>query len=175
MKWRSETFFGNAERELALSFSSRLAKFPAMPSANDFPARGRIAETNGDGVIFEPAGTTYRLYLKLANGEQSYSGPVGKPVEGLVRIRARKVWTVPSGGNFVAPIFGPPKTVQGRVKWLDEQHLVVHAGTTFLVDLPSAEAAVDLANGPIEVGALVNVTALPGAVFEPRIAAESRV
>ena len=86
---------------------------------------------------------------------------------------ARKVWTVPSGGNFIAPIFGPPKTIQGRVKWLDEKTLVVHAGTSFLVELPASDQALDLANGPIEVGAMVNVTASPGATAELLTAATS--
>ena len=48
-----------------------------------------------------------------------------RPVEALVRVRARKVWTVPSGGLFVAPIFGPPRIVQGRVRALDEHEIVI--------------------------------------------------
>jgi hypothetical protein len=87
-------------------------------------------------------------------------------VEARIRVQARKVWTVPSGGNFIQPIFGPPRIIQGRVKYADDRQLVVHAGATFLVDLPTAETAVDLPNGPIVVGAMVNVTALPGAVVE---------
>ena len=34
------------------------------------------------------------------------------------------------------------------------------------VNLPDDDIVYDLANGPIRVGALVNVTALPGATFE---------
>ena len=36
----------------------------------------------------------------------------------------------------------------------------------FLIDLPSAEHAVDLPSGPITVGNMVNVTALPGATID---------
>ncbi len=42
------------------------------------------------------------MHLKTANGK--YDGPTNTPVEAVVRVAARKVWTVPSGGNFVAPI-----------------------------------------------------------------------
>ena len=97
-------------------------------------------------------------------------GPIDRPVEAVIRAQARKVWTVPSGGNFVQPIFGPPRIVQGRVKWLDETTLVVQAGTHFVIDVPASDRAFGLANGAIEAGSLVNVTVLPGATFELRTA-----
>lgn len=133
-----------------------------MADMNDFPARGRVRQVDGDRLIFLPAGTNYELHLKLADG--AYTGPIDQPVEGFIRLNARKLWTVPSGGNFVSPIFGPPKIVQGRVKWLDTQHIVVHAGTNFLIEVPFSDDAIDLANGAIEVGSMVNVTA-PGGTF----------
>jgi hypothetical protein len=87
-------------------------------------------------------------------------------VKGIIRVKARKVWTVPSGGNFIAPIFGPPKTIQGRVKAGDAKHLIVHAGCQIYVDLPDEDIVFDLANGAIKIGSIVNVTAFPGATFE---------
>lgn len=136
-----------------------------MPDLMDFPARGRIKQVNDGSVVFLPAGTNYELHLKTSDGP--YTGPVDQPIQGLIRVTARKLWTVPSGGNFIAPIFGSPRTIQGRVKWLDSQLLVVQAGTNFVVEVPSADAAIDLANGIIELASLVNVTALPGATFSP--------
>jgi hypothetical protein len=134
-----------------------------MPEINDFPARGRIKQVNGDTVVFQPAGTNYEIHLKSSDGP--YAGPVDQPIQGLIRVNARKLWTVPSGGNFVAPIFGSPRTIQGRVKWIEAPSIVVQAGTHFVVEVPSADAAIDLANGVIELGSLVNVTAMPGATF----------
>ena len=52
------------------------------------------------------------------------------------------------------------------MKWLDERRVVIQAGTNFLVELPASDNAYDLPSGAIELGALVNVTALPGATFE---------
>lgn len=133
-----------------------------MPTFHDFPARGRVIKVDGQRVVFHPVNTTYNMHLGVAAGAML---PADVPVEALVRVRARKVWTVPSGGLFVAPIVGPPKIVQGRVKHLDEEYVVLDAGLHVVVELPNDGAAYDLARGPVEVGALVNVTVLPGATF----------
>ncbi len=135
-----------------------------MINPREFPSRGKILGVHVDKVILQPVGTTYQLHLERA---AEVSAQVGaRLVDGVVRVRARKVWTVPSGGLFVAPIFGPPRIVQGRVRALDEHEMVVNAGLPIVVELPVASSAFDLANGPISVGTLVNVTVLPGARFE---------
>ena len=128
------------------------------------PAKGKVVETRDGGVIFQPRGTNYELHLAVAGG---YNGPLKKPVLGLVRVKARKVYTVPSGGNFVVPILGQPRIIQGRVMAMSESQIVVHAGGPVLVDLPEDGHAVDLANGPVAEGSIVNVVAFPGASFEP--------
>ena len=125
-------------------------------------AKGRVTGTKDGLVVFAPSGTNYELHLACPG----YKGPVGTLTGGIIRAVARKVWTVPSGGNFISPIFGPPRTIQGRVRALDETSIVVQAGAPIVVEVPDEPAVIDLANGPIVVGALVNVTALPGATFE---------
>ena len=137
-----------------------------MPTATpiECPTHGKIIQVlDDDAVVFAPSGTSYELRLRT---DGRYAGTLNTPVEVVVRATARKVWTVPSGGNFIAPIQGPPKIVQGRVTYADERQLVVRAGATFLIDLPSAEHAVDLPNGPITVGNMVNVTTFAGATIE---------
>jgi hypothetical protein len=126
-------------------------------------ALGKVLSAGNGTVIFNPAGTNYELKL-VAPG---YAGPAqGPPVRGIIRVTARKVWTVPSGGNFIAPIFGPPRTIQGRVRSIGTGRMVVHAGCQIWVELPDNDIVYDLARGPIRVGGIVNVTALPGATFE---------
>jgi hypothetical protein len=127
-----------------------------------FPARGKVMAVKDGTVVFAPSGTNYELHLVAPN----YDGPIGTLVDGFLRAVARKVWTVPSGGLFVAPIFGPPRTIQGRVRSMDGRSIVLQAGALFVVELPEADTAYDLARGPVAVGALVNVVALPGARFE---------
>ncbi len=135
-----------------------------MAKASDFPAIGVVLEKKADdlSVVFRPRETTYEIELLAKN----YDGPIGQRVEGHIRLSARKVYTVPSGGNFISPIFGTPRIVQGRVKSLDEKEMVVQAGTPVIVELPKEESAYDLVRGDLTVGSLVNVVALPGARFE---------
>ena len=133
-----------------------------MPSPSDFPTTGKVTAVKDDIVLFVPRGTTYEMHLKLIGAAPA----IGTPVDALIRVNARKVWTVPSGGNFLVPIMGPTKIVQGQVRYCDDKQLVVKAGANVIVNLPTADSAVDLPNGPIAVGQMVNVTALPGASVE---------
>ena len=134
-----------------------------MPSLAAFAARGKVIRVNDDSVVFQPKDTNYELQL-VTKGK--YDGPVNVPINVQVRATVRKLLTVPSGGAFISPIFGPPKTVQGRVKHVEEGAIVVQAGMPFVLDLPSADHQLDLNNGPITVGHMVNAIVLPGATFE---------
>ena len=136
-----------------------------MPiNPHEFATPGKIIAVDGDdAVVFAPRGTSYELRLRTAT---RYAGATNTPVEAVIRVVARKVWTVPSGGNFISPIQGPPRIVQGRVRAANERQLVVHGGAAFVVDLPADDHAVDLPNGPITLGHMVNVTAMPGATIE---------
>jgi hypothetical protein len=133
-----------------------------MASIWDFPAKGKVIEIKGSLIVFQPANTTYHLYL--AGGP--YNGPLKTPVEILIRAYARKLWTVPSGGNFVAPIMGTPRTIQGRVRFVDGQTIIVQAGVPVAIALPANDSGVDLNCGALGVGSLVNVMVMPGVSFE---------
>jgi hypothetical protein len=136
-----------------------------MPRLTDFTSRGRVNATRDadHAIVFNPTGTNYALHLQPP---EAYAGPIDEPVDVLIRVSARKVYTVPSGGNFVAPIVGPPRTIQGRVRCIDGVFVVVHAGPNFIVELPASETAIDLNTGPITIGSMLNVVALPGATIE---------
>jgi hypothetical protein len=129
------------------------------------PARGKVTAVKEPLVFFAPSGTNYDLHLVAP---PNYVATIGGLIDCVIRVTARKVWTVPSGGNFIAPIFGPPRTIQGRVRAIhDERLITVHAGAPILVELPEEDTGIDLVNGPIAVGAMVNLMAMPGARFEP--------
>lgn len=125
-------------------------------------ASGKVTRVDADGVVFNPTGTNYELFLETSG----YSGPLNAPVRCLIRVKARKVYTVSSGGNFITPIFGPPRIVQGGVRAADVRSLVVHAAVPFHVELPAIESGIDLDDGPITIGRMVNVVCLPGARAE---------
>jgi len=133
-----------------------------MATATAIYASGKVTAVKDGKIIFAPTGTNYELELACPR----YAGPVGKPVKGIVRVQARKVWTVPSGGNFITPLFGPPKIIQGRVRSLDARRLVVQAGTPITVELPDDDTVYDMANGAIAENVMVNVTAFAGGEFE---------
>jgi hypothetical protein len=135
-----------------------------MPSPLDFPARGKVLRVEGNVVVFNPTGTTYELHLVNTGGE--LPTPSQSAVSCHIRAEARKVWTMSSGGNFVTPIIGPLRVVQGRVRYLDERTAVVQAGVPVILTLPALPSAYDLERGPIEPAAMINVTLLAGATFE---------
>jgi hypothetical protein len=134
----------------------------AETTTTPLPAFGKVIRVEDGAVIFTPSGTRYELYLDAP----PYNGPVNQPVKCIIRVKAKKVYTVPSGGNFVTPIFGPPRIVQGRVRSGDDRSLVIHAAAPIHVEVPAVESAIDLDEGPIAVGKMVNVVCEPGARAE---------
>ena len=135
-----------------------------MPSPLDFPARGKILSASGNIVIFNPAATTYELQL-INQGAQLPTAS-SATISCFIRCQARKVWTMASGGNFITPIFGPPRVVQGRVRYLDETLAVIQAGAPVILTWPPDSNAFDLVNGDIQPGVMINATLLQGATFE---------
>jgi len=123
--------------------------------------KGTVLGTQGSAVVFQPLNTTYNLYLQPANGT-----PAEGPAAVVVKATARKVYTVPSGGLFVSPIMGPPKTFQGRVIDAKDDSITLDCGVIVNVKLPNIAGGVELACGPISVGSLVNVIAVAGATLE---------
>jgi hypothetical protein len=122
-------------------------------------ASGKVIAVKDGVAVFNPTGTRYELHLVGA-----YDGSLNTPVKCTIRATARKVYTVPSGGNYITPIFGPPRIVQGMVRSADPRMIVVHAGGCPLqIDLPAAESGIDLDDGPIYMGKMVNVVCEPGA------------
>lgn len=134
-----------------------------MPSLADFAARGKVIAVNDAFVVFAPKDTNYELQLVTMG---RYDGPVNIPVDARVRAVVRKLLTVSTGGAFVSPIFGSPRTIQGRLRHVEEGTLVVQAGIPFILELPAADHALDLNNGPIAMGTMVNAIVLAGATFE---------
>jgi hypothetical protein len=138
-----------------------LRYIPVM--TNGFLARGKVMEANDSLIVFQPSNTNYQMHLRPT---RPYSGPVGQPIDARIQAKAMKIYTVPSGGGFIAPLFGPPKTIQGRALLLDEKSVVIEAGVPIVVEIPQADSGVDLSEGPLAVGSIVNAVALPGATFE---------
>jgi hypothetical protein len=137
-----------------------MAEVSSAPAVK--PSVGKVTAVENGIVVFNPTGTRYEF--RLAG---SFKGEPNTPVKCKIRVKARKVYTVPSGGSFVSPIYGPPRIVQGQVRSADNRTLVVQAAEcSFHVELPAEESGIDLDDGPIYAGRLVNVVCEPGARVE---------
>lgn len=135
-----------------------------MANETDFPTRGKVIKVEDDRIVFAPSNTSYEIELTTPAGR--YEGPQNILVEGVIRALGRKMYTVPSGGGWITPIFGKPRIIQGHVRHIDERYVVIDAGATFLVKYPDGEGATSLSHGPLRVGSMVNFTLLPGSTFE---------
>ena len=137
-----------------------MAEVTSAPAVK--PSAGKVTASENGIVVFNPTGTRYEF--RLAG---SFGGQINAPVKCKFRVKARKVYTVPSGGSFVSPIYGPPRIVQGQVRTAESRSLVVQAaGCAFHVELPTDDSGIDLDDGPIFAGRLVNVVCEPGARVE---------
>lgn len=123
--------------------------------------RGTVVSCTGGKLVLAVDNTNYQLQLDCAANLAT-----GERVQGTVVVKARKVWTVSAGGNFINPLFGPPGVVQGMVRVADAKRLVVQAGTSVCVELPENRDAYDLKNGELVPGVMVNITTIPGSRFE---------
>jgi hypothetical protein len=63
-------------------------------------------------VIIEFPNTSYRTHLVPT---RPIKGDLGKRILGVIRVDARRVDTVDTGGKYIEPVFGRPRRVQGRV------------------------------------------------------------
>jgi len=133
-----------------------------MPLNTDFPSRGHVIEVADQHVVFAPNGFRCRLQLQTRS---RYAGPLNVPVNAIVHGVARQLWTIAAGGNFIAPIFGSPRTVQGRVKFISDSEVVVQAGLPIVLQLPQSDMAIDLTNGQMAVGVMINAMVMPGMEF----------
>jgi hypothetical protein len=135
-----------------------------MASVTDFHARGKILSITGNVVVFAPLNTNYELRLDAAGSLEG--AQTGVVIDAIISATPRKIWTVSSGGNFIAPIFGPPRIIQGRVRYLEETFMIVQAGVPIVVSLPKDEKIYDLTHGAVTLAGLVNVAAQRGASFK---------
>ena len=131
--------------------------------ASEDTVQGEVRSVGDGKIVLNPAGTSYELDLRL---EVDSGATAGAVVRGTVHVKGRKVWTVSAGGRFVTPICGEPRVIQGWVKHAEPGCLVVEAGLSVIVELPPEPSAYDLVNGPVVVGALVNITLFPRAAYQ---------
>lgn len=125
-------------------------------------ARAVLDEATNDRVVLTFPNTNYRLHLKVLKAP---STPVGKRIHGTVRVGARRIDNVRTGGAYIEPVYGEPRRVQGDVLAIDtaDQTITINAGPCPIVvkvgPLQKAEQ--------FKPGDFVSFDALSGASFLP--------
>jgi hypothetical protein len=127
-------------------------------------ARGTLAGL-AEATLTKPAmikfavpNTSYELYLQP---DGAVHANVGKRLIGIIKASARRVDVVGTGGQFVEPVFGRPRRVQGTVVAITPEAIVVDAGVTIHLSLT------DSRQNPTQfsIGQLVSCDVLDGATF----------
>ena len=127
-------------------------------------AEGTVRSASDGKLVLNLAGTNYELHLGT-----SATVVADDIVQGTITVKARKVWTIPAGGNLIQPLQGEPRVVQGKVKSVDGSTIVVQASAPIHVQLPAERTSFDLKNGQLAPGVMVNLTLMPGARFEKAV------
>lgn len=110
-------------------------------------------------IKFAVPNTSYELHL-LPDG--AVHSNIGKRLIGVIKASARRVDVVGTGGQFVEPVFGRPRRVQGTVVGLTADAIVIDAGVTMHLSLTDARQN----PGQFSPGQLVACDVLDGATFK---------
>lgn len=117
---------------------------------------------SGGTLVLSVPGTEYTL--ELSAGSRT-AVAVGKRVSGEISGKAQKLHRAHAGGEFIEPVEGHPRIVQGRVRETDASgnRLLIHAVVPMWISLSSDQSARGFMPGDI-----VNFYMESGVVFTPR-------
>lgn len=109
-------------------------------------------------VVLSVPDTSYQIYLIP-------TVPVtvrpGHRVIGTIRMSARRIDEVQSGGRYLEPVFGRPRRVQGTIIAIESDAIVVNAGVPVWVQPTDPRQS----PSDFRVGQFVSFDALDGATF----------
>ena len=111
--------------------------------------------------IFAVPGTGYRLTLQVPEG---FDAPIGRRIRGRVRGRALRMHRTGAGGNFIEPLDGRPRIVQGTVLAIDlaADEVLMDLVVPIRLEMFEGQSASEFATGE-----MVNFYMHPGASFTP--------
>lgn len=112
-------------------------------------------------LIFEVPNTSYQLYLR-PGGE--VTTPKGKRLIGTILAQAKRIDVVTTGGQYVEPVTGRPRRVQGTVVGVEGNAVVVDAGVPIHCTPTDARQSAS----QFQVGQFVSFDVMDGASFKPQ-------
>ena len=121
----------------------------------------RLEAARSAGFSLAVPGTEYVLELAAAGPT---GVPVGKRVRGTVSGRALKMHRASAGGEFIEPVEGHPRIVQGRIREVDpaSNRVLLQAVFPMWIECSTGQSARDFAAGDI-----VNFHVESGVRFAP--------
>ena len=121
----------------------------------------RLEETGPEGFVVSVPGTEYMLRLHLKG---SVHAAAGKRVRGVISGSAQKFHRASAGGEFIEPVEGHPRIVQGRVRATDvgANRVLVQAVVPMWVTPAAGQSARDF-----QAGDFVNFYMESGVSFAP--------
>lgn len=126
-------------------------------------AQLRLVTKTADHVEMAIPATNYRLRLACTT---AIDKPEGKRVPGAIRCNAWKVDIVSVGGDYVEPVYGKPRRVQGHVIAKTSNGIVVRVcGTPFCGTL-TEHCKIKAADIPVGARVGMDITGQP--TFEPK-------
>ncbi|MFM7260019.1 MAG: hypothetical protein ACKO3W_05385, partial [bacterium] len=129
--------------------------------ANTAACRVRLEEATSSDIVVSIPGTEYVLALRA--GGPTSAAP-GKRLSGTLSGRAQKFHRATAGGEFIEPVEGHPRIVQGRIREVDPtgNRVLLQAVIPMWVTLETGQSARDFAAGDF-----VNFYMESGVVFAP--------
>jgi len=141
--------------------SSR-AMSESTASADPAICHARLEESGPGGFVVSIPHTEYMLRLHLAG---TTAVAPGKRIEGVVSGQAQKFHKAHAGGEFIEPVEGHPRIVQGRVRAVDQgaNRVLVQAVVPMWVRVAAGQSAAEF-----HPGDFVNFYMESGVSFAPR-------
>lgn len=130
-------------------------------------ARGTLLEvvaetaTKPGHIRFGVPNTNYELHLRP---EGTVTAKPGGRLIGTIRAQSRRIDVVDTGGEYLEPVYGRPRRVQGTVRAVADGAIVVDAGVP--IHCTPTDARQNASQ--FEVGQFVSFDVLDGATFTPR-------
>ncbi len=113
-------------------------------------------------VVIEFPNTSYQIHLVPT---QPITSEVGKRIIGTIRVLARRVDVVDTGGRYFEPVFGRPRRVQGRVIAHDEPNAAIIVDATVPIHMVLGDARQRPSD--FQLGDLVSCDVRDGGTFTP--------
>ena len=124
-------------------------------------AEFKLVSMDADSGVFAVPGTGYRLTLQVPEG---FNAPIGRRIRGRVRGRALRMHRTGAGGNFIEPLDGRPRIVQGTVLAIDlaADEVLMDLVVPIRLEMFEGQSASEFSTGE-----MVNFYMHPGATFTP--------